>query len=73
MRKTDGGPAFPIANTNDIPEEYRGMTLRDYAEVQFIAALLSNSALPDELSAKELIQAGKTAADLWLEARDDSA
>lgn len=39
--KDDGGPAFPIENTNDIPDDWKGMTLRDWFAGQALTGLLS--------------------------------
>ena len=72
----DGGTAFPTTK----PLEHwgdpnRGMSLRDFAEVHFIAALIASPRSPagagEEISAEEYIQLGKITARIWLAARKE--
>ena len=37
--RNNGGPAFPIENTNDIPDDWKGMTLRDWFAGQALAGI----------------------------------
>ena len=74
MDDNDGGPAFPVV-TDDMPVEGSpGMSLRDYAEIEFIKAwvqFIGNR--PGEYTDRDVVgsanQYGRDQADIWLKAR----
>lgn len=41
-RCEDGGPAFPVIGAPGAPEDYPGMSLRDYFAAKALAAMLAN-------------------------------
>lgn len=73
----NSGPAFPEHDLEWIvDEEYekrqrvvssKGMTLRDYAEIHFIAAILIDTQCSDP---EQNVRWGRMHADLWLKARE---
>ena len=74
----DGGPAFPCQSLdpqgNPRNAACEGMSLRDYAEIQFISALISSpraliSANKDGVTPEDYINAGKLVAKVWLAER----
>jgi hypothetical protein len=71
----DGGPAFPIT-TAAWERGHTGMSLRDYAEIHFISALIASpraliSAGIHGVTSNDYINAGKLVAKVWLAARKE--
>lgn len=76
----NGGPAFPHPATRDLNGEIifhgsTGMSLRDYAEIHFISALIASPRDPigadRQITAETFIHLGKGAAERWLKARQE--
>ena len=77
----DGGPAF--ARSSGPPQKeintaaHIGMSLRDYAEIHFISALIASPRAPfgcgSAVAAEDYIRLGKVTATLWLAARKGDA
>ena len=69
----DGGPAFPVIGAPGAPEDYPGMTLRDYFAAKAMQAFLHGAVLPPGFDAKEQLafvgQRAYEMADAMLTAR----
>lgn len=72
--RDDGGPAFPeavaVTGMGDVIDGRAGMTLRDYAEIEFIKAALRTGSGPNLLGA---VPVGKAIAAEWLRLREPKA
>jgi len=77
----DGGPAFPQGSPEMCMEgqsvgETQGMSIRDYAEIHFIAALIASPRAPfgcgSAVAAEDYIRLGRVTATLWLAARKEN-
>lgn len=79
MSKNDGGPAFPLPleTATAAAASFRGMTLRDYAEVHFTAAWIhalglrhTEDGYSDDAAVSEAWRLGRAQADAMLKERD---
>ena len=68
MSTNNGGPAFPLATSRYGTTPVNGMTLRDYAGIKMMAALVSHFGLDHE---PELVaQQANAYANAWLAERE---
>ena len=63
-----GGPAFPV---EDVPENYFGMTLRDYFAATALQGMLASGKTQAKITKTEIATVAYGLADAMLKAREE--